>query len=218
MSTAAQESFDRPTPPQVTLPPTKTLPIEDIKPYFRNPRRIPQEAVDAVATSIERYGYQQPITVDKDNVIIVGHTRLQALKKLGWTQVPVYVSSLPENKAREYRLVDNKTSEMTTWDHEQLVMELREFEQGLLTTFFPDIDLEVGQISDAVTQQNVDDASRKVSTVTEADKANVHTTTVVCPSCFHSFEVRTRSLPGLTADDLDDLAHGDDGYADGAAQ
>lgn len=199
--------------PTVELPPTKILPIDEVKPYFRNPRRIPQEAVDAVAESISRYGYQQPITVDKDNVIIVGHTRLQALKKLGWTEVPVYVSSLPEDKAREYRLIDNRTSEMTTWDHEQLVMELREFEQNLLTQFFPDVDLEVGQVADAVTQDQIDTATKKVGAVTEADKANVHTTKVVCPACFHSFEVRTRSLPGLTANDLDQLASQSDGEA-----
>jgi hypothetical protein len=193
----------------VELPPTKVLPIEKVQPYFRNPRRIPSEAVEAVAESIRRYGYQQPIVVDKDDVIIVGHTRLQALQRLGWKEVPVYVSDLPEDKAREYRLVDNRTSEMTDWDHETLVMELREFETSLLSQFFPDVDLEVGQIDDAVSQQNVDDASRKVTSVTEADKANTHTTQVVCPACFHTFEVRTRSLPGLSHDDLDELAYDD---------
>src|SRR5690348_363088 len=106
--------------PSVALPKTRTLKVADIKPYFRNPRRITEEAVNAVAESIQRYGYVQPITVDSDNVIIVGHTRHRALQKLGVKQVQVYVSDLSEEKAKEYRLIDNRTSEMTTWDHEAL--------------------------------------------------------------------------------------------------
>lgn len=193
----------------MSMPKTVELGIEEIKPYFRNPRRIPQEAVDAVATSIREYGYQQPIVVDRDHVIVVGHTRHQALKQLGWKKVPVYVTDLPEEKVREYRLVDNRTGEMTTWDHQALVMELREFEDSLLQQFFPDVDLEVGQIEDTISQEDIDAAKRKVTAVTDADPANVHTTEVVCPSCLHTFEVRTRSLPGLTYEDMDKLAHAD---------
>lgn len=196
-------------PVTVELPPTEVVPIDKIKPYFQNPRRIPQQAVDAVADSIKRYGYVQPITVDKDYVIIVGHTRHQAMLQLGVTEVAVYVSSLPEQKAREYRLVDNRTSEMTSWDHDLLVMEIREWETSLLEQFFPDVDLEVGMLEDAMTQEKIDAAATKVTSVTGANPSNVHTTQVVCPACFHTFDVRTRSLPGLTSDDLDELAHGD---------
>lgn len=188
------------------------LPIEDIKPYWRNPRRIPEEAVAAVQASIERYGYQQPIVVDDENVVIVGHTRLQALKRLGWAKVPVLRANLSQEKAKEYRLVDNKTSELTSWDFDALVMELREFDATLLESFFPDVDLEVGTINQAVTEQNIRDASAKVKTVAAANPSNVHTTKVECPACFHTFEVRTRSLPGLTTQDLDKLAY-DDGEA-----
>lgn len=193
----------------VKLPPTQTWNVKDIKPYWRNPRRIPQEAVDAVRTSIERYGYQQPIMVDKDGVVIVGHTRLKAVIELGWKKVPVYVSDLPEEKAREYRLVDNKTSELTSWDHDSLVLELREFDEELLSSLFPDVDLEVGLVDQAVTQQNVDDASERITKVTEANPSNVHTTQVVCPACYHTFDVRTRSLPGLTYADIEQLASAD---------
>ena len=193
----------------INLPETKTVAVEDIKPYFRNPRRIPAEAVEAVATSIREYGYQQPIVVDTEMDVIVGHTRLQALKKLGVTEVPVYVADLPEEKAKEYRLIDNRTGEMTTWDHSALVLELREFEQGLLEAFFPDIDLEIGQINSAVgtvTQQDVDAAESSVRKVKEAE--SILTTEVVCPSCFHSFKVRTDSLPGLSRNDLSEMQDG----------
>lgn len=189
----------------VALPETKTVAVEDIKPYWRNPRRIPAEAIEAVATSIREYGYQQPIVVDTDMVVIVGHTRLQALKKLGVTEVPVYVSDLPEAKAKEYRLIDNRTGEMTTWDHSALVLELREFETSLLESFFPDIDLEIGQIKDAVnvTNEDVAKAEESIKKVKEAE--TILTTEVVCPSCFHSFKVRTDSLPGLSRNDLNGM-------------
>lgn len=189
----------------VALPETKTVAVEDIKPYWRNPRRIPAEAIEAVATSIREYGYQQPIVVDTDMVVIVGHTRLQALKKLGITEVPVYISDLPEAKAKEYRLIDNRTGEMTTWDHSALVLELREFETSLLESFFPDIDLEIGQIRDAVnvTNEDVAKAEESIKKVKEAE--TILTTEVVCPSCFHSFKVRTDSLPGLSRNDLNGM-------------
>jgi hypothetical protein len=192
---------------------TVELPIGDIKPYFRNPRRIPQGAVDAVARSIELYGYVQPIVVDEDHVIVVGHTRLQALKKLGWTKIPVLVTHLPETKVKEYRLVDNKTGELTSWDHDALVTELREFETSLITEFFPDLDMEIGQITDAVNEQDMLDATDKVNKVAEGDPAASHTTEVVCPSCSHEFPVRTRSLPGVDKALLRELVK-DDGADD----
>jgi hypothetical protein len=188
------------------LPESKTLPLEEIKPYWRNPRRIPPQAITAVRESIERYGYVQPIIVDRENVVVVGHTRLEALKQLGVSEIEVYVTDLPEDKAKEYRLVDNRTNELSTWDHSYLVLELREFEQDLLTNFFPDVDLEIGLLHSAITEQDIEDAGNKIRHVTEAAGTATHTTEVVCPSCFHSFSVRTRSLPGLTYEDLDNLA------------
>lgn len=193
----------------ITLPETKTVAIDEIKPYWRNPRRIPAEAVEAVATSIKEYGYQQPIVVDTDMVVVVGHTRLQALKKLGVTEIPVYITDLPEAKAKEYRLIDNRTGEMTTWDHSALVLELREFETHLLESFFPDIDLEIGQINSAVkavTNEDVEKAEQSIKKVKEAE--TILTTEVVCPSCFHSFKVRTDSLPGLSRNDLSEMKAG----------
>lgn len=183
------------------LPEIHTRTLDEITPYWRNPRRISDEAVEAVAESIRRYGYQQPIVVDSDNVIVVGHTRYAALKSLGVSEVPVYVTDLPASKVSEYRLVDNRTGEMSEWDHEALVLELREWEEGLLESFFPDLDLEIGQITDAVTTDaEVDAAVTEVTRIKDA--APVLTTDVVCPACFHSFKVRTDSLPGLSRNDL----------------
>lgn len=98
--------------------------ISDIKPYENNPRNN-DDAVDAVANSIKEFNWQQPIVVDKDNVIIAGHTRYKAAKKLGMKQVPVVVAdNLTDEQVKAYRLADNKTSELTDWDMDLLDDEL----------------------------------------------------------------------------------------------
>lgn len=101
--------------------------VDKIKPYENNPRKN-DEAVDKVAASIREFGFQQPIVVDKDGVIIVGHTRLKAAKKLKLKEVPVVYADLPEEKAKAYRLADNKTNEFSEWDYELLDMELGDIE------------------------------------------------------------------------------------------
>ena len=99
-------------------------PIKKVKPYDRNPRRN-DNAVDAVAASIREFGFRQPIVVDRDGVIIVGHTRLKAAKKLGMKEVPVLVADdLTEEQVKAYRLADNKTADLSEWDEELLGSEL----------------------------------------------------------------------------------------------
>lgn len=90
--------------------------IDSINPYENNPRDN-DGGVDAVANSIKEFGWQQPIVVDNDNVIIVGHTRYKAAKKLGMDKVPVVVANnLSPEQVKAYRLADNKTGELTNWD------------------------------------------------------------------------------------------------------
>ena len=97
--------------------------LKDIHPYPGNPRRIGKDAVDAVARSIEQFGWQQPIVVDKEHTIIVGHTRYKAAQKLGLKEVPVLVADLDERKAAEYRVADNRVAEFSTWDYGALLDE-----------------------------------------------------------------------------------------------
>lgn len=98
--------------------------IREIKPYENNPRNN-DSAVDAVAASIREFGWQQPIVVDKDGVIIAGHTRYKAARKLGLTEVPVVVAeNLTDEQVRAYRLADNKTGELAGWDFSALEEEL----------------------------------------------------------------------------------------------
>jgi len=110
--------------------------ISTIIPYAQNPR-VNSHAVDAVAASIREFGFQQPIVVDKDGVIIVGHTRYLAAIKLGLRKVPVLVAlDLTPEQAKAYRIADNKTGELADWDEDRLAQELAEL-QGL------DIDLDL---------------------------------------------------------------------------
>jgi hypothetical protein len=180
--------------PEATLPEVQTLKISEIKPYADNARKIPESAIEAVKDSIVRYGYVQPIVVDAENVIVVGHTRYEALKRLGAREIDVYVTRLSEDKVREYRLADNRTGELTSWDQQALVLELREFEKAVVSRFFPDVDLEVAQAraATAVTQAELDAAE---SVTAPRETAPVATVDVQCPACRGSFKVRADSLP-----------------------
>lgn len=95
-----------------------------LKPYPNNPRTN-DEAAEAVAASLSEFGWQQPIVVDKDFVIVAGHTRLKAAEKLGFDKVPVVVAKdLTEEQVKAYRLADNKTAELAGWDFDLLKLEL----------------------------------------------------------------------------------------------
>lgn len=99
--------------------------IADIKPYGRNPRKN-DNAVEMVAKSIKEFGFRQPIVVDKDGVIIVGHTRYKAAVMLDMTDVPVIYASLTKMQAKQYRIADNKAHEFAIWDEQKLAEELAE--------------------------------------------------------------------------------------------
>lgn len=109
------------------------LKLHEIKPYENNPRKN-KGAVKAVAESLKEFGPRNPIIVDKDMVIITGHTRYLAATELGLTEFPCIIAAdMSEQKAKAYRLVDNKTSELSAWDDDKLALEIDGIE---------DIDLE----------------------------------------------------------------------------
>ena len=115
-------------------------PLNRITSYVRNARKIPQQAIDKVAASIQEFGWRQPIVVDGQGVIICGHTRLLAARKLGYEQAPVHVAdNLTPGQVRAYRLLDNRSHEETDWDPELLgleLMELRDLNIDLSLTGF----------------------------------------------------------------------------------
>ena len=107
---------------------TVTMKLKDIRPYEKNPRRN-DEAVEAVANSIKEFGMKQPIVVDKGGVIIVGHTRYKALKKLGIKETDVVVADdLTEEQVKAYRIADNSTGELATWDYDLLMPEIADLD------------------------------------------------------------------------------------------
>lgn len=101
-----------------------TRPINEVRPYEKNPRNN-DAAVDAVAASIKEFGFKQPIVIDAAGIVIAGHTRLRAAKKLGLTKVPcIMADDLTEEQVKAYRLADNKTAELAEWDLDLLAEEL----------------------------------------------------------------------------------------------
>ena len=103
--------------------------LSEIHPYEKNPR-FNDGAVEAVANSIKEFGFQQPIVVDKDFVVIVGHTRLKAAEQLGLTEVPVVIAeNLTPEQVQAYRIADNKTGEIAEWNYDLLPIELRDLQE-----------------------------------------------------------------------------------------
>ena len=120
----------------------KLVKIAEIKPYDRNPRNN-DGAIDAVAASIKEFGWQQPIVVDRDGVIIAGHTRYKAAQKLKCKEVPVVVAeNLTDEQVKAYRLADNKTGELGEWDTALLDEELAELADFDMSQFGFDTNLQ----------------------------------------------------------------------------
>lgn len=117
--------------------------IDDIIPYENNPRRN-EKAVDAVANSIKEFGFKNPIIVDKDHVIISGHTRRLAAIKLGLKEVPVVIGDdMTEDQVRAFRLADNRVAEIAVWDEDLLREEMKKVADIDLTEFgFDDEDVD----------------------------------------------------------------------------
>lgn len=115
--------------------------ITDIKPYEKNPRRN-DEAVKYVVESIKQFGFKVPIVIDKDNVIVAGHTRYKAAKKIGLKEVPCIVADdLTEEQVKAFRLADNKVAEKAEWDFDLLHGELDDILGIDMTTFGFDFDI-----------------------------------------------------------------------------
>lgn len=148
--------------------------IKDIKEYDNNPRKN-DNAIDYVARSISEFGFKVPIIVDAKNEIIAGHTRLKAAKKLGLNEVPVIVADdLTDEQIKAFRLIDNKTAEISEWDFEKLNSELSE-----ITNF----DMEdFGFLNTGLSDETIDEYF-------EDYQRNKEVKTITCPLCGGKFEV-----------------------------
>src|SRR5947207_3780677 len=150
-------------------------PIESLIPYARNPRQIPQIAIDKVAASIQEFGFRQPIVVDQNGVIIVGHVRLLASQQLELTEVPVHVATeLTVAQVNAYRLADNRTNEEATWDMEALALELanlklEEFDLDLTGFNLDEIDELLAEQSEGLTDEDEAPAVQEVAITEPGD-------------------------------------------------
>jgi len=149
----------------------KSIETNKILPYINNPRK--NLNVDKVASSIKEFGFQQPIVIDKNNTIIVGHTRFEAAKKLGLKEVPVQVADLTETQAKAYRIADNRLNEDASWDTKLLNLEFndllsKEYNLDLLGFTNDEVDnlfLKTDEESDKEINENIDLAEENLSDV-----------------------------------------------------
>jgi site-specific DNA-methyltransferase (adenine-specific) len=145
----------------------KTLNLGDIHPYERNPR-INDKAVEPVMKSIEKDGYRARIIVDKDGVIIAGHTRYEAMKRLGWTEAEVWIADdmTPEQIA-DYRIRDNLTADFAEWDFSELEAQIAEMDLDFDMSEFGMNDGDVPNLLDAMQEDfGIAGAAKAMGTVT----------------------------------------------------
>ena len=157
--------------------------LKDIKPYENNPRKN-EKAIEYVANSISEFGFRAPIMIDKDSVIVCGHTRYEAAKTLGMENVPcIMAEDLTDEQVKAYRIADNKISEHSAWDNELLTQELEEL-QGL------DFDLsvlgfeewEIDNFLNAISDDELQDFFEETEPKEKEPKK------IQCPHCGEWFE------------------------------
>ena len=123
--------------------------VEKLIPYENNPRKN-DASVDKVALSISAFGFKVPIVINKDNVIVTGHTRLKAAKKLGLKTVPcILADDLTEEQVKAFRLADNKVGENSLWDDEKLLKELEALNETDMTLYgFESLEKELNDLDE----------------------------------------------------------------------
>lgn len=125
--------------------------ISEIKPYAKNAKKHPKNQVEQVAASIKEFGFNQPVVVDKNGVLIVGHGRYEAAKLLGLKEIPTITVDLTEEQANAYRLADNKLNE-SEWDMNLVIEELKGLTEPYieLTGFDKDLIIEPDEQDDVI--------------------------------------------------------------------
>lgn len=152
----------------------KYIPIDDIKPYINNPR-LNEEAIPYVMNSIKEFGFKNPIILDKNNVIVAGHTRLESAKRLDMKEVPViYADDLTEEQIKAFRLADNKVAEKSMWDYTKLDEEL----ENIL-----DIDMSMFDFEN-IEETNLDDFFED-----NDNKKEKESKLIECPNCHKPIEL-----------------------------
>ena len=153
------------------------LKIEELIPYINNPRNN-ENAIDKVASSIKEFGFKVPIVVDKDKVVVTGHTRLLASKKLGLEEVPcVIAEDLSEAQIKAFRIADNKVSEYSTWDNELLNIELEQLEE---------LNFDMSEFGVSVFEPIEFEIDGDIEDILEEEYQEPPKKTCTCPNCGHT--------------------------------
>lgn len=167
--------------------------INELKAYENNPRNN-ELAVDKVAASIEEFGFKVPIIIDRDNVIIAGHTRLLAAKELGLEKVPCIIADdLTPEQVKAFRLADNKVSGFASWDFQKLSEQMEQLDDfkmerfGFETISFDDVD---DFLSSMEIEQEMGSNEESEDEPDRLDETGKAVETVVCPYCGTEFEVQ----------------------------
>ena len=173
----------------------ENLPTESVIPYEKNPR-LNDDAVAGLAASIKEFGFLVPIVVDKENIIVAGHTRLKAAKLLGLDKVPcIRAEKLSEKQVQKYRLLDNRLAEVATWDEGFLRQELAEIGEVDWSEFNTDwagltkepFEPNTNPETSAVTVTDADVAGAEQDKTSIANPSKLPTYEVICPECKHEF-------------------------------
>lgn len=171
----------------------EVLELKKIKPYRRNPKT--GQNVEQVKVSIQEFGYNQYIVVDKNYVIVAWHSRYKALMELGYSTIPVIVTDLDKQEAKKYRILDNKVAEYNMRDDKELWIELREFiNDDTMKQFYDMTQFEwmetTSQQAKDVTSMEVDRAQNKLKEqFADLWVKRQDNPLMVCPECWHEFRV-----------------------------
>ena len=161
---------------EVKIPKIVIKDVSELKAYENNPRNN-DEAVEAVANSIREFGFKIPIDIDKDNVIIAGHTRLRAAKHLGLKEVPcILCDDLTPEQVKAFRIIDNKTAEIALWDLEKLNQELEGIKMDMEEFGFYDIPV-------------IDEIDEYLKDHTEKPQEEKEPKRIQCPYCGEWFDI-----------------------------
>lgn len=156
----------------------KMVKTADIIPYENNAKKHPDDQIDHIANSIKRFGWRQPIVVDKENIIIAGHGRLLAAQKLGSETVPaLYVDDLTDEEIKALRLADNKTNE-SGWDDDLLALEL----EGLKNLNMEDFGFEK-ELEMSFNKEELD------SLFMDSEEKEKQPKVIKCPHCGEMIEI-----------------------------
>lgn len=167
----------------------QNIKLENLKPYEKNPRKN-DEAVQYVAESIKQFGFKVPIIIDKNNIIVAGHTRFKAAEQLELKEVPCIVADdLTDEQIKAFRLADNKVSEKSEWDFELLDEELKDIIDINME------DLGFLNINDDIEWENVDDLD-------EEKYDEPHHRMLECPKCHHiDRDIHFKKVEGVVEED-----------------